>query len=377
MKVGEGFPDIMRIVLLGNASDTHVVRWVNELSKKKHEVHLISCKNHSGDVDKISFSVRKYVLPFKKGFGYYLNAPFLSRIVNRISPDISNVHYASGYGTLARISRLKNTVLSIWGADVYDFPLQSNFHKRLVQKNLDYAEAIASTSLVMAKRVKDSFKINKEIVITPFGVDVSLFKMKKTYNKGNIIKVGIVKKMEVKYGVKNLIESFSLLVNDNSLKKYNINLEIIGTGSQLNNLKALAESLQIDDKVTFLGRIPNDKIIDYIHTWDVFAVSSIMDSESFGVVAVEAMAAGLPVVATDVDGFKEVVEEDKTGIIVKRNNPRALYHGIKRLIIDSSLRERFGVNGRKRVENQYIFSNNVDTMIELYKTTARKKRGKL
>ena len=57
--------------------------------------------------------------------GYYLNAPLLQRLAEKIKPDVVNAHYASGYGTLMRRAKLKNTVLSVWGSDVYDFPYKN------------------------------------------------------------------------------------------------------------------------------------------------------------------------------------------------------------------------------------------------------------
>src|SRR5690606_4929712 len=142
--------------------------------------------------------------------GYYLNAPFLRYIYQKTSPDVVNAHYASGYGTLARIAGVKCLLLSAWGSDVYDFPRISKRRFNIVKKNIFYADAIASTSKSMAKHVEESFNYPRKCFITPFGIDVGFFKpneIVKTNSRKVVI--GTVKTLSNKYGIDTLIEAFS------------------------------------------------------------------------------------------------------------------------------------------------------------------------
>ena len=93
---------------------------------------------------------------------------------------------------------------------------------------------------------------------------------------------------------------------------------------------------------------------------------SVFDSESFGVVAVEAMACGCPVVTSDADGFTEVVDNGKTGFIVPKRNPEATAEAIQRFVDHPELREIMGVAGRQRVLDLYNWNDNVDTMVNEY-----------
>lgn len=85
-----------------------------------------------------------------------------------------------------------------------------------------------------------------------------------------------------------------------------------------------------------------------------------------GVAAVEAMAMGKAVVATDVDGFKEVISNEKTGIIVSRHSVEDAEKAILKVALDPTYRTNLGKNGRKRVEENYDWDKNVNTMLKLY-----------
>lgn len=89
--------------------------------------------------------------------------------------EIVNVHYATGYGLLMRRSKVHPTILSVWGSDVYDSPESNSLFKKMVEKNLFAADAVASTSHIMAGRVHDFFGYEKPITVTPFGVDTVRF----------------------------------------------------------------------------------------------------------------------------------------------------------------------------------------------------------
>ena len=159
----------MKIMFLSAANSIHTVRWVNSLSNKGIELHLISLSNHRERLEnKVSKKVKVHYLPFKGCLGYYLNIFHLKNLVKKIKPDLINVHYASGYGTLSRLVNFEKTLLNIWGSDVYDFPKNGKLQKRILENNLNSSKCLASTSNVMAREAKKY--TNKDIFITPFGV---------------------------------------------------------------------------------------------------------------------------------------------------------------------------------------------------------------
>ena len=195
----------MKIIFLGEAGSIHTIRWVNSLSEKGIEVILVSLKGNFDNVEKISKKVKTIYLPFGTKLGYYLNIFALKRIISKEKPDLINAHYASGYGTLGRLSGFNKKLLNVWGSDVYDFPNESKLKKRIIEKNLKNYTAIASTSYCMAEETKKYLENkSKEIFITPFGVDTEKFKNLNIEKKENKITVGIVKTLTEKYGIEYL-----------------------------------------------------------------------------------------------------------------------------------------------------------------------------
>lgn len=354
----------MKIMFISAANSIHTIRWVNALSEHGNQVTLVSLPNHKSNIDLINNTVQVIFLPFSNAKGYYLNAPYIKNLYKKTNPDIVNVHYASGYGTLARIARLPHIILSVWGSDVYDFPYESRLKHLIVIKNLLYAEKIASTSYAMASQVQKLIGKCK-ITVTPFGVNTSVFIKNISNHNPDVFTVGIVKTLTPKYGIDTVIKAFAHFYK--SIDTENVRLLIYGKGNLKNELVSLCQALNIQDKVTFCGYIPNAKVPDALNQMDVVTLGSIYDSESFGVSAVEAMACELPVIATDVAGFKEVIEDKVTGFIVPRNDYIAMADYLLQLYLDKEMRERMGKAGRKRVQNLYAWNKNVETMLQLFK----------
>ena len=359
----------MKIIFLGEAGSIHTIRWVNSLSEKGIEVILVSLKGNFDNVEKISKKVKTIYLPFGTKLGYYLNIFALKRIISKEKPDLINAHYASGYGTLGRLSGFNKKLLNVWGSDVYDFPNESKLKKRIIEKNLKNYTAIASTSYCMAEETKKYLENkSKEIFITPFGVDTEKFKNLNIEKKENKITVGIVKTLTEKYGIEYLIKAIKELENILDTENYKkIRLLIYGKGELKNKLEDLTKELQIEDKVIFKGYISNEDVPNALNDMDIFVVPSILNSESFGVVAVEAMACEVPVIVSDVDGLKEVVVNNETGFVVPKRSSKEIANKIKILIENSDTVKKFKKNARERVLKLYDWNKNVDNMIKIYK----------
>lgn len=345
----------MRIAFLADLGSIHTVRWVNVFAEHGHEVHVVSINKAQ---EPIHPDVMIHLLPFKAPAGYYLNAFSLKKILKKIKPDILNAHYASGYGTLARLSGFHPLVLSVWGSDVYDFPYRSAMKMRIVQKNLDAADVICSTSHAMAEQTKKILRHEKIIHVTPFGIDTNVFTPKeKCSEKARVI--GTVKTMSRKYGVDILIGAFAEVCRATGDPE--LQLMLAGDGDQTEELRQLAKVLNIADRVVFMGRIPHEKVPEVLHSFDIYAALS--RQESFGVAVLEASACGLPVVVSDAGGLPEVVEDGVTGVVVPKENIQAAADAFEALLTDMSARRRMCECGVAHVEQNYAW-------IECYKKLA-------
>lgn len=357
----------MRIIFIGAATSNHTIRWVNALAKRNHDVLLLSRKDQRDDKHRVSPDVKIHYLKYGGGIGYYLNVCEVKRIVNDFRPDVVNAHYATGYGTLARLAKCPHLIISVWGSDVYDFPWIKKSNRKLVCKNLNYADAIASTSYAMAeetRRVLDN--PNKKITVTPFGVDLNLFypREKKPLEEKKII--GIVKYLEPIYDIPLLINAFEIIRK----QRLDVELHIYGDGKLKDELVESCNKKGILESVHFMGTIPNFEVPNALRTMDVFVNCS--KQESFGVAIVEAMACKIPVVATDCEGYKEIIDNNDLGIIIKKRDPELLAKSILYLLDNPSASTKMTENALKKVKQQYDWEKNVSTMEQLYFDVSKK-----
>ena len=353
-----------KVLLLAPGNVIHSQRWANGLVEAGIDVLFAS--QHAFLPGGWDSRVRHARLPFGGPMGYFANAPALARLHMRTGCDILNAHYATGYGTLAAVSRIRPRLVSVWGSDVYDFPEASPLHRTLLQTTLSRADAIGSTSEAMAEHVKRLLGASwsKPIFVTPFGVDTSRFSPRSRRLGGPLV-FGTVKTLAPKYGIDTLLLAFQILVQGGT--HGDSRLRIYGDGPQRAGLAALATRLGLSDHVEWMGAIPHAAVPGALHGLDVFVAASRLDSESFGVAVVEASASGLPVIVTRVGGLPEVVEEGVTGLVVQKESPGALADAMQRLASDPGLRSRMGEAGRERVVNRYEWRANVKTMVDLYR----------
>ena len=159
--------------------------------------------------------------------------------------------------------------------------------------------------------------------------------------------VGNVASLLPKKDPKTLLKAFKLVLEEVPSAK----LLMAGDGQLKNELLQLKDELQLDGSVKFLGN--RRDIPELLKIFDVFALSSI--KEGFPIAILEAMASGLPVVATDVDGNAESVIHGKTGIIVPSRNPEALAAAICKLLANKENATFIGEMGRRRVRKYFTF----------------------
>ncbi|HET6823572.1 MAG TPA: glycosyltransferase family 4 protein [Anaerolineales bacterium] len=130
-------------------------------------------------------------------------------------------------------------------------------------------------------------------------------------------------------------------------KHPDIRLVLIGDGAARQNLETLSSELGIADRVTFTGALPFEDIPRYLKAADIFTFASVTETQ--GLVTIEAMAAGLPVVAVEGPGTSDIIEQGKQGFLVQ-NNPDALAKGINKLLSDSQRIQRFSKNALKKAK---------------------------
>ncbi len=349
----------MRILLLSWAGSVHTLRIAHSLSSRGIRVDVASFT--PGCIP----GVPVHVLGLGKRLGrlgYLLNLSMLRRLLSELAPDILHAHYISSYGILATLSGFRPLVLSVWGSDIFDFPRRGLLPRWMVRHNLESADAILSTSRFMASEV--ARYTDREVRITPFGVDVDLFRPVSAVRPVGPMIVGSVKALEPQYGMDVVIRAFALTVS--RWKGAPLRLEIVGRGHEEGRLRSLAGSLGISGLVDFPGFVKNTELPARIRRYSLAAFGSVCQ-ESFGVALLEAQACGVPVVASDVGGFREVVKHGTTGILVKRGDYTAMAEAMTSLLGNSEKRQAFSRAARRFVVKEYLWDKTVDQFVEIYK----------
>jgi L-malate glycosyltransferase len=357
----------VKVAILAPATSIHAIRWAEGLAAAGFEIVLATQHPPKQDLDP---RVRLEVLPHRGTPGYFLNARPLRAILRRTTPDLVNAHYASGYGTLARLAGHRPMLLSVWGSDVFDFPGRSPLHRWWLRRTLRWADGIASTSKAMAQEVRRLVPEIAEVAITPFGVDTNLFRPRiaETIDPDpQRLVVGTVKTMAHVYGIDILIRAFAAAVSDPAMPPAMANatlLRLAGDGPELPAYRRLAARLGVEDKVEFIGSVPHASVPRVLQGLDVYAALS--RRESFGVAVIEASACGVPAIVSDAGGLPEVVSPDETGLVVPREDVSAAATAIRRMLLDADLRSRLGKAGRRRVESLYAWDRSIETMAAVY-----------
>lgn len=361
----------MRVAFLSALSSIHTVRWANAFAERNHDVYVISAKSHCKTAHGVSPKVNVVPLPYSFPHGYFLNAITLKKTLKQINPDVLNAHYASGYGTLGRLSAFHPYVLSVWGSDVFDFPFKSRYHMALIRKNLLAADLVCSTSNVMAQQTLKICPEIQRIEVTPFGVDTQVFKPLPDCRNPEYITIGTVKTLAHKYGIDTLLHAFALACSE--MKKIDpgkkLRLLIAGDGPETIELQNLARFLKIEAQCSWLGKVSHSEVPKILNQFDIYVALS--RSESFGVAIIEASACGIPVVVSDAGGLPEVVEDKETGFIVPRNSPNEAYNALISLLIDSDMRILMGRKGGDFVRKTYEWGKCVEILKKVFISVSR------
>ncbi len=276
---------------------------------------------------------------------FYQILPFLGRKI-----EIIQVHYADymDRAILLKKSGMKvPVVLMMHGYDLRNL-IESN--GKTYSDNFKYADKILAIS-DYSYRTLISYGVPEEkVVIHPVGIDIKKFetinRLPKSSNNIVILSVG---RLALIKGHQHGLEAVSQVIK--GLTDFKITYRIVGYGPELENLRGKVRELNLQDNVIFTGPKDQDEIITEYRNADIFFHPSL--DEITPVVIMEAMASGLPVVATNVGAVSELVHHAESGYLVERIDTKLMATYLKSLIADPELRNKMGSLGRTHVSKRY------------------------
>lgn len=310
------------------------------------------------------------ILPnMKKSFLARLQLPFLVvaelfslfAIAAKEKPGLIHAHWILPQGfTAALVGRLLKipVVVTAHAGDV--FPLNSHLFRLLSRFSINSAAAVTvNSSFTKAAVVR--IAPSKAAVIIPMGVDLKLFSsssgaaasaVRKRYAiRGKMLL--FVGRLAEKKGVTYLISAMKAVV-----KAFpDCKLIIVGDGPEKQALQRQSQQLGLSGSVVFAGSVPNSQLPPFYRAADVFILPSIVDSrgdtEGLGVVLLEAVAAGTPVVASNVGGIPDVVVHKRTGLLVEQKSPGQLAAAVISLLKNPQLRGKLSAAAREHISKNF------------------------
>jgi glycosyltransferase involved in cell wall biosynthesis len=289
------------------------------------------------------------------------------KICRKFKPDIIHAHWPFPHAYIA-----------LGAAKLFKIPLVLNFHgaelllirkkkwvKPLLKFAISQAQAVFANSSFTASKIKALRNVDVEW--SPYGTTLET-------GTGNAEPHAIIGKFKILFvgrhierkGIRYLIEAAKYLPRDQ------FEIRIVGVGDLTDELKKLASESATPDsaEIIFTGKLSPEALANEYKTANVFTLPAIVDSkgdtEGLGVVLIEAMELGLPIVASNVGGIPDVVIDGETGILVPEKDPEALASAYKRLAAEPELVKHLLVGSKKRIAECFTWDGIIQRQIAVY-----------
>lgn len=376
-----------------------VHRLMREISKQGHEVHILApytgkktkyvlegvhverfhyfypkrfqklC-GRSGMIDNVKegFLVKLQVLTF-----LFFNIIHSLRNLNNM--DIVHVQWPipNGLGGLF-LKKIYGVpyINTIHGEEVY---LSKRYHTVFALKWFvnNSVKTITNSSATRDSCLKAGIEKDK-LNIIPFGVDIDFYKPLKVPKDKKMFHILAVGYLIERKGFEYLIKAVKEVLNEHK----NVRLTIVGSGPLEKKLKNIIKELKLEDNAKIMKNVSDEELLYLYNSSDLFVLPSIVDSqgntEGLGVVLLEAMACGLPVIGSDTGGIPDIIQNKDTGLLVPEKDVSSLSEAILNLIENEELRENIAINGYNQVREKFSWEKIAKIYLNVYKHVPKIKK---
>ena len=274
------------------------------------------------------------------------------RAIKETRPDLIHVFFAVPSGLpaviLGRLRRIP-VVLTLIGADVFDpHPTtgiaahRNPLVRAVVRWVIRHAHAVTAISEDTKRRAVLHHRAPADLLVVPLGVVPPKTLPDSTRSDGAPWRLVTVGRLIPRKAHTDLLTALALL------RRADVHLHVIGDGPLLSDLRESAERLGMEARVTFEGAVTEDRKWQMLRAADFFVSASL--HEGFGIVFLEAMYAGLPIVCTDVGGQTDILRAGEHALFVPPQRPDQLASALQLLLEDAALRKRLAANNRQAVQ---------------------------
>ncbi len=354
---------ITRSDVIGGAS-IHLLDLASGIQLAGHEVIILvggdgifleHAKERGLPCISLRYMVRE-INPVKDLLGYFE----LRRVVSSINPDIIHLH-SSKAGMLGRMAAKSLSIPAVFTAHGWAFTEGVSIANRIVYRAIERFMARFTARIITVSEYDKKLALNSGVgnasLVTAVhnGMPDSLIKTT-LRSADDAVKLIMVARFDIPKNHRALLDALA------HVKHLAWEMEFVGDGPLLNSARQYAQELGLATRIIFSGAC-ND-VVSRLARADVFFL--ISNWEGLPLTILEAMRAGLPVVASRVGGVSEAVDEGETGFLINRDDRRALVTAINSLVESGDRRRYMGENGRIKFSNHFTFEKMLQKTLAVY-----------
>ncbi len=290
------------------------------------------------------------------------------RITKSERPDVVHIQTFYWNGLVFLINKILSTPVIIYGRMYYIYNLKPII-KPWIRLGIRTADEVIALTDDMKKEILNLY--DREVRVIPNGVSDNFFQTsrKPAKNDSDVTTILFVGRLVNMKGVKDLIEAISVL-RERSIRTH---VKIVGDGPEMGALKKTAQVKGLSQNITFFGEMHNRDVPVVMSESEIFVLPS--KNEGFSNTILEAMASGLPIIASRVGGNPSIIIDKESGLLVEPNNPTDIADKIEILINDEALKNKIIESNRSKIL-KYRWENVAEQLETIYLSRSRKRHQK-
>jgi len=323
----------MRIAFLGDYNHPNAQSWIQALKEYGHcEVltwSLPITENREGRMSRIMH--------------WFTSLKNIRRELKKMKPDLVIAYRITSYGFIGAVSGFHPLVIASQGGMADIWPLHSlstPLKKLMARVSLKKADLIHAWGAHIAEAQINLGADPSKILVLPRGINLNKFYASAEPPVNASMQIAVTRSLYPEYSHNVILDACALLAKNN----IPFTLHIVGTGAEMNNLKAIASTLGIEAQVIFHGRIPNDKLPELLRCCDIY--TSVPRTEGVSASLFEAMACGCYPIVSDLIAYRSLIDDGKNGTLVPLDDSQRLYEAFRQCWENPS--------GRMNARNQNI-----------------------
>ena len=296
-------------------------------------------------------------------------APSWHSWIKRLSPDVVHVHMPNPTGELAVLtSRTPARVVASFHAEIVRSPIVGAGYRAFLPAFWRKAHTVIAGSPPMLSTAAELRPVRDRAVVVPYGIDPDEWSVRPPL--ADEIRARYPGPLVFFMGVLRHYKGAHVLVE--AMRDVDATLLLAGEGPERGEVTEAISRSGVAGKVEMLGAISNEERVAYMHAADVFVLPAVNRAEAFGIVLLQAMAAGTPVISTELGtGTSWVNANDETGLVVPARAARAMARAIARLLGDDERRAAMGRAAQQRVRAHFTLDGMFASLKTIYADAAQ------